>query len=300
MREMSISPSRDARRLGETSIMVSPIAWGMWRLPDIQTGSVRTLIEAAFESGITFFDTAAVYGTSSSGGFGGAETLLGRALAEDRTLRDRMVIATKGGIAPPVPYDSSAEHLLAAADDSLRRLQIDVIDLYQIHRRDFLTHPQEVARVLSRLVEQGKVRTVGVSNYLPEELRALQRFLSIPIASTQPQFSALHVAPLFDGTLDQAMADRIAVLAWSPLGGGRLWQGDSPVLGLFEAQGNAYGVDAAAAALSWVMCHPAQIVPIIGSQQPERIKAAAMAHQVAWTRQQWYSVLQAGAEIRLP
>lgn len=280
--------------------MVSPIAWGMWRLAKTETASVRALIEAAFEAGITFFDTAAVYGASGTDGFGAAETLLGQALAEDQTLRDQMVIATKGGISPSVPYDSSPDHLLSEVDDSLRRLEVDVIDLYQVHRRDFLTHPQEVAHVLSRVVEQGKVRAIGVSNYLPEELRALQQFLAVPIASTQPQFSVFHPTPLFDGTLDHAMANDIAVLAWSPLGGGRLWRGDNPVLQLVAAQGSAYGVDAAAAALSWVMCHPARIVPIVGSQNPDRIKAAAMAHRVVWTRQQWYAVLQAGAEIRLP
>lgn len=292
-------PDRQPRRLGRSALQVSPIAWGMWRL-DGSVAEVRARIDAALEAGITLFDTADIYGFGSPIGFGGAEALFGQALAEDATLRDRMVIATKGGITPPRPYDSSADYLAAACDASLRRLGIDVIDLYQIHRRDFLTHPQEVAAALTRLVEAGKVRALGVSNYSPAELSALQHFLDFPIVSTQPEFSPLRVAPLYDGTLDQAMADDIAVLAWSPLGGGRLTDPAHPAAKLLAERGAAYGADAVAAALSWAMVHPARIIPIVGSQNPARIRAAADALRVEWTRDAWYAVMQAGTGVPLP
>lgn len=296
----TIRLSREPRPLGKSGITVSPLAWGMWRLEGDDTRPVRALIDEAFEAGITLFDTADIYGFGSTIGFGGAEALFGRALAEAPGLRDRMVIATKGGITPPTPYDSSAGYLGEAIDASLRRLRIDVVDLYQIHRRDFLTHPQEVAGALTRMVEQGKVRALGVSNYAPAELSALQRFLGQPIVSTQPEFSALCVAPLYDGTLDQAMADDVAVLAWSPLGGGKLLDGDRAAGKLLGQHGAAYGVDATAAALSWVMAHPARIIPIVGSQRPERVRAAADAYKIEWTREQWYAVMQAGTGEKLP
>lgn len=292
-------PDRQPRRLGAGDIAVAPIAWGMWRM----TGDVaeaRALVDAALDTGITLFDTADIYGFDSEAGFGGAEALFGRALAEDRSLRDRMVIATKGGITPPVPYNSSAGYLAGACDASLARLGIDAIDLYQIHRRDFLTHPQEVAGALTRLVEAGKVRALGVSNHSPAELAALQRFLDLPIVATQPEFSPLCAAPLFDGTLDQAMADDIAVLAWSPLGGGRLADPAHPAAALLAEQGAAYGADAAAAALSWVMTHPARVIPILGSQNANRIRASADAFKIGWTRESWYAVLQAGTGVPLP
>lgn len=292
-------PDRQPRRLGRSALQVSPIAWGMWRL-DGSVAEVRARIDAALEAGITLFDTADIYGFGSPIGFGGAEALFGRALAEDASLRDRMVIATKGGITPPRPYDSSADYLAAACDASLERLGTDVIDLYQIHRRDFLTHPQEVAAALTRLVEAGKVRALGVSNYSPAELSAIQHFLDFPIVSTQPEFSPLRVQPLYDGTLDQAMADDIAVLAWSPLGGGRLTDPAHPAAKLLAEQGAAYGVDAVAATLSWAMVHPARIIPIVGSQNPARIRAAADALRVEWTRDQWYAVMQAGTGVPLP
>ncbi|MDR6787443.1 putative oxidoreductase [Sphingomonas sp. BE138] len=296
----TIRVSNEPRPLGKSGLTVSPLAWGMWRLAGDDVAAVRALIDAALGAGITLFDTADIYGFDTAAGFGSAEALFGRALAEDRSLRDRMVIATKGGITPPVPYDSSAGYLAAALDDSLRRMGVETVDLYQIHRRDLLTHPQEVAGALDAMVASGKVRSIGVSNHSPAEFEALQAFLGQPIVSTQPEFSALHAAPLFDGTLDQAMAREVAVLAWSPLGGGRLAEAAHPAGALLAGHGARYGVDAATAALAWVMAHPARVIPIVGSQTPARIAAAAGAYRVEWTRGEWYAVLQAGMGTKLP
>lgn len=276
----------------------------MWRLPSPEgyddVGATIARIEAALEAGITLFDTADIYGAGEPIGFGGAEALLGQALAARPDLRRRMVIATKGGIRPGTPYDSSASYLSGALDASLTRLGVERIDLYQIHRRDRLTHPREVAETLALMVESGKVARVGVSNYSPAEFDALQAFLPFPLVSTQPEFSPAHVAPLHDGTLDQAMARDIAVLAWSPLGGGRLARDDHPAARLLAEQGARFGTDAAAASLSWILAHPARIIPIIGSQTPERILACREAFAVNWTRPEWYAVLEAALGERLP
>ena len=294
---LTIDPA--PRALGASDILVSPLAWGMWRFKG-SVASARTLVEAALDAGITLFDTADIYGTDTPAGFGSAEALFGEVLAEAPQLRDRMVIATKGGIRPGNPYRSDAPYLRQAVDDSLARMRIERIDLYQIHRRDFLTHPQEVAASLTRMVADGKVRAVGVSNHSPAEVDALQAFLNQPIVSTQPEFSPLHTAPLYDGTLDQAMARGMAVLGWSPLGGGRLTDGSHPAGALLAEQGARFGVDAATAALSWSMVHPARIIPIVGSQTPGRIRAAADAVRVGWTHAEWYAVLQAGMGAGLP
>lgn len=296
----TIRLSAEPRPLGRSDILVSPIAWGMWRFTGEDVPAGRDLVEAALEAGITLFDTADIYGAGSPGGFGSAEALFGRVLADAPALRDRMVIATKGGIRPGIPYNSSAAYLAEALDDSLARMGVDRVDLYQIHRRDLLAHPQEVAGALSAMVAAGKVRGIGVSNHSPAELDALQAFLDLPILSTQPEFSPLHTAPLFDDTLDQAMVRDLAVLAWSPLAGGRLLAEGHPAGLLLAEQGARYGVDAATAALAWVMAHPARIIPIVGSQTAARIRAAAGVYRVEWTRAEWYAVLQAGLGQRLP
>ncbi|MCT8002700.1 aldo/keto reductase [Sphingomonas sanguinis] len=295
----TIRLSREARPLGKSAILVSPIAWGMWRFTGDDVSAARARVEAALDAGITLFDTADIYGVDD-GGFGSSEALLGRVLADAPALRERMVIATKGGIWPGFPYDSSATYLAGALDASLARMGVERVELYQIHRRDFLSHPQEVAAALTCMVETGKVAGIGVSNHSPAEVDALAAFLGLPILSTQPEFSPLHPASLFDGTLDQAMARDMAVLAWSPLAGGRLVAGDHPAGVLLAEHGQRWGVDAATAALAWVMAHPARIIPIIGSQNPDRIRAAADVYRVEWTRAEWYAVLQAGMGERLP
>lgn len=294
----TLRPSLDPVPLGQSGIQISPLAWGMWRLKD--GDPVRAAIDAALAAGITLFDTADIYGCDTPAGFGSAETLFGQALREAPELRGRMILATKGGIQRGIPYDSSADYLLAAIDASLRRLRTDRIDLYQIHRRDFLTHPQEVAGALERMVAAGKVRAVGVSNHSPGEIEALQAFLPFPLASTQPEFSPLCAAPLLDGTFDHAIRARLAVLTWSPLGGGRLFDPACAAGRLLAERGAAHGADPAAAALSWAMVHPARPVPIVGSQNPARILAAADAFKIEWTRAQWYAVLEAGTGRKLP
>ncbi len=110
----------------------------------------------------------------------------------------------------------------SAIDASLTRMGVERVELYQIHRPDMLTHPHEVARALEDAHRAGKIAAIGVSNHTPAQTSALAAFLTVPLASHQPEFSALVTTPLFDGILDQAMAHDMAVLAWSPLGGGRI------------------------------------------------------------------------------
>ncbi|HVH84911.1 MAG TPA: aldo/keto reductase, partial [Steroidobacteraceae bacterium] len=171
---MSLGPSADARiPLGSSGLRVAPLGWGMWRLAEPAEASPRERVEAALEAGCTLFDTADVYGYRHGSGFGTAELLLGKVLREAPRLRDSLVLATKAGITPPVPYDSSAEHLIAACEASLERLGVEYIDLYQIHRPDLLAHPGEVAQALERLRRAGKIRAAGVSNYSAAQFEAL-------------------------------------------------------------------------------------------------------------------------------
>lgn len=302
MSEIQLTP--DPRPLGKSGIMVSPIAWGMWRFAGQGAADGRKLIEAAFDAGVTLFDTADIYGFDGSGGFGDAESLLGEVFADAPGLRDRMVLATKGGITPPVPYDSSPDYLTQALDNSLRRLRVDSVDLYQVHRPDILAHPQELARTLEDMVSSGKVRAVGVSNMTVAQTAALASFLSVPLASVQPEFSPLHLDPMTDGLLDFTMQRDMAVLAWSPLGGGRIGTPEDArskaVCVALDKAANAVGVGRAAAAYSWIMTHPARAIPIVGTQNAGRIAELADAFKVRWTRQDWYDVLVASRGEKLP
>lgn len=301
MSELSLTP--DPRPLGKSGITVSPIAWGMWRFGHSTPQEGRRLVEAAFAAGVTFFDTADIYGLDG-GAFGDAETLLGTIFAESPDLRERMVLATKGGITPPVPYDSGRDYLMGALDHSLRRLGVESVDLYQIHRPDILAHPQEVARTLEDMVASGKVRAVGVSNHTRHQTTALAAFLSVPLASIQPELSPLAIDVIEGGLADLAMERDYAVLAWSPLGGGRIGapttERETAVAAALDAVAARFEVSRAAAAYGWVMAHPMRAIPIVGTQNAARIAELADAFKVRWTRQDWYAVLVAARGEKLP
>lgn len=290
-------------QLGRDGPTVAPIAWGMWRFAGQSEAAAQALVEAALDAGITLFDTADIYGFGEQG-FGEAEALLGRVFAAAPALRGRMVLATKGGITPPMPYDSSATWLARAIDDSLRRLQVERVDLWQVHRPDILTHPQEIARTLEDAHAAGKIGAVGVSNFTPAQVDTFAHFLPMPLATNQPEFSPLHLGPLVDGQFDQAMRMGIAILAWSPLGGGRIAAPASAREGAVAASldrvAAAQGVSRSTAAFAWAMAHPARPIPIIGSQNADRIREAAAATKVRWTRTSWYDVLVAARGESLP
>jgi predicted oxidoreductase len=310
MAVMSLGPSADARiPLGMSGLSVAPLGWGMWRLGEPGEASPRARVEAALEAGCTLFDTADVYGYSRGSGFGTAESLLGAVLREAPRLRDRMVLASKAGITPPVPYDSSAAHLIAACEASLGRLGVDYLDLYQIHRPDLLAHPSEVAEALERLRRAGKIRAAGVSNYTAAQFEALAFHLPFAIASVQNEISALAIDALTDGTLDAAMRRGTGVLAWSPLAQGRLATppgalSDSPrtdrVIAALESIARRDGTSRTAVAYAWIMAHPARPIPLIGSQSPARIREARTAYAVHLTREDWYRILVASRGERMP
>jgi aryl-alcohol dehydrogenase-like predicted oxidoreductase len=310
---MNITLSPDRRPLGKSDLMVSPMAWGMWRFAGSDVAAAQARVEAALAAGINFFDTADIYGPDNDEPFGASEVLLGKVFAGSPGLRDNIVLASKGGIRMGVPYDSSPAYLRAAVEASLTRLGVERLDLWQIHRPDMLAHPGETAATLDALVAEGKIAAVGVSNHTPGQTGALAKYLKAGVLTTQPEFSPLATAPLFDGTLDRAMKHGAAILAWSPLGQGRLGDGD-PRPGRMQAgdartaatkaalkvQGDKYGVGIAAAAYAWIMAHPAGIIPIVGTQNLGRIAESADAYKVEWSRAEWYGVLVASLGENLP
>jgi aryl-alcohol dehydrogenase-like predicted oxidoreductase len=295
----------DRRALGSGGLTVSPLAWGMWRFKGDDLAAAQARVEAALAAGIDLFDTADIYGPDNGEPFGAAESLLGRVFAGSPGLRDGLVLATKGGIEMGVPYNSSADYLERACEASLRRLRVERIDLYQIHRPDILAHPAEVAAALERLRAAGKIAEVGVSNHTPAQVRALIAHLPFPLAAIQPEFSPLEIAPIFDGILDQAMELGLCVLAWSPLAGGLLaspgaYRRAVEVSGVLRTLADVHGVDPSAIACAWIMTHPARPIPIVGSQRPERIAEAAQASRVTLSRAEWYAVLVAARGEPLP
>jgi len=283
---------------------VGRLSFGLWRYTNTDVAAAQGVLEAALDAGMNLVDNADVYGFDWGGtGFGQVEEILGSVLAAAPALRDRMVLASKGGIMPPLPYDSSPDYLRSACEASLTRMGVDVIDLYQIHRPDMYTHPADVAATLTELRAAGKIREVGVSNHTTSQVAALQAHLDFPIRANQPEFSASHLDPMRDGTLDQCMQLGIAPMAWSPLAGGSLATGDgvsAELLAELDRLAERESVNRSHIAMAFVLAHPSQPIAIVGSQNVDRIADTVRAIDVQLDRADVYAIVQASEGVPLP
>jgi len=285
-------------KLGQSDINIGKIAFGCWRFAGHDIGTADTLIRTALDAGMNVIDTADIYGFSEfpdrdDKGFGQAELRLGEVLSDAPSLRKQMILATKGGIDAVRPYDSSYTYLMRAIDASLDRLNTDYVDLYQIHRPDLTTPMSEVARALNEMVHSGKSRLIGVSNFTVQQMRALQAHLKHPLTTIQPEFSALEQAPLENGVLDFAEEIGATVMAWSPLAGGKIPTTEGPVQTVLDRIGKAYGISRSTAALAFVRGFGADVLPIIGTQNPTRITESGYAAQVNLTGREIYDIMEA-------
>jgi aryl-alcohol dehydrogenase-like predicted oxidoreductase len=292
-------------KLGQSDVSVGMIAFGCWRFAGHDVATADRLIRTALDAGMNLIDTADIYGFDefpdrTDKGFGQAEQRLGEVLAAAPSLRKQIVLATKGGIDAVRPYDSSYRYLMRAIDASLGRLKTDYVDLYQIHRPDLTTPMSEVARALNEMVDSGKTRLIGVSNFTVPQMRALQAHLAHPIVSVQPEFSALQQSALEDGHLDFAEEIGATVLAWSPLTGGKIPTTDGPVQSVLDAIANTYGISRGTAALAFTRGFGADVIPIIGTQNPKRITESGYAAQVNLTAREVYDVIEAYRGVSMP
>ncbi len=280
---------------------------GTWNPADMTSTNIDRAVTAfntAMDAGITIYDHADIYGG------GTCESAFKDCLASRSGCRESIIIATKCGIRTG-HYNLSSEYIHLAIDVSLKRMGLDYVDLYQLHRPDPLTHPSETATALNSLIKDGRIRAVGVSNYYPEQVRALQRWLDVPIKSNQFEVSLAHLAPIYDpedGTVDQCEAMSMSPLPYSPLGRGLLTGKrkieDNPVLeGLvieLKAVADAHNASPAQVALAWLLAHPAGMIPIFGSANPEHITEAIGAFNVKLSREEWYRLWVAGRGKRVP
>lgn len=280
------------------------LAYGLWRYREDEIDAAVQMLTLARESGIDHFDTADVYGGRD--GFGGAERLLGAVRARAPSLFAGACLATKAGVEHGAPYNCSPRYIAAACEASLARLGVDRIDLFYIHRPDLFTHPADLAAALDKLVREGKIAAVGVSNFSVPQAEALARWLDAPISAHQIELSAAHAAPFEDGVLDHAMREDLRVAAWSPLAGGRLGQagnaepGLQAVLTALEQAARRHGAAPEALALAFLLRHPAAITPILGTKTPARLKACLPALSIPLSGAEWYAILEASRGAKMP
>jgi len=284
---------------------LSRMAYGVWRLSEAHDSSVNTnlaRIDVCLSQGITTFDHADIYGDYH------CETLFGQAIKARPELSNQIEIVTKTDIMllssqwPDTRvkhYDTSAAHVTASVERSLARIGVEVIDLLLIHRPDPLMDAQALGACLDGLIDSGKLRGVGVSNFMPWDVDLLQSFMKHRLQTNQLELSLLNTAPFINGQLAHAQQHRMPVMAWSPLGGGRLYSqaasagtAASRLAPRLSQLAQASGTDSTAVAMAWLMHHPVGVLPVMGSNQLDRMARFADAARVPMDRQTWYELYE--------
>ncbi len=289
------------------TLSLSPIIAGAWRMADWGLSAQQRVrwIEENIDLGISSFDHADIYGDYR------VEALFGEALALAPTLRARLQLVGKCGIklvSPARPehaikhYDTSAAHVQASVDASLKALRSDHLDLLLIHRPDALLDADALSAAFEDLRRAGKVLHFGVSNFTPAQLSLLHR--RCPLVTNQIELSPLHLNPLHDGTLDQCQELGLRPMIWSPLAGGRVFTGSDAVAqrvrDAFGVMAAELGVSVTTLAYAWVLRHPSRPWPIVGSRRIEVARDAVAALALRLDAQQWYRIWSAGAGHEVP
>jgi predicted oxidoreductase len=284
----------------------SRLVYGMWRLADDGDTSVKHVdakINAALDQGITTFDQADIYGGYT------AEAVMGTALKANPPLRQHMEIVSKCDIvidagrhsgARVKHYDTTAEHINASVDASLSEMGIDEIDVLLVHRPDPLMDHHVTGAALDALVDAGKVRAVGVSNFRPWDWNLLQSAMRHPLVTNQMELSLKHIAPFTNGDLAFHQQHGHVVMAWSPLGGGDLMTASNELTHRLDSIATRCGVDRAAVATAFLLAHPAKITPVLGTNNLDRISHISAAEMVELDRQDWFYLYEAALGSEVP
>jgi predicted oxidoreductase len=284
----------------------SRIVYGMWRLgddDDTSVGHVQAKIEACIAQGITTMDQADIYGGYV------AEEVLGNALKAAPALKDQIEIVTKCDIVAPAGrysdarlkyYDTSRAHILASVDHSLRLMNVDKIDTLLIHRPDPMMNHHETGAALDEVVASGKVRTVGVSNFKLHDWTLLQSAMKTQLITNQIELSLTAHQGFTNGDVAYLQERSIPIMAWSPLGGGAMMTGIGPVQDALAAVAAANSVDNSAVAVAWLLAHPANIMPVMGTNNISRIKSLSDALKVNMDRETWFELYTAALGKEVP
>ncbi|MDN3378623.1 MULTISPECIES: aldo/keto reductase [unclassified Pseudoalteromonas] len=294
-----------------TERKINELVLGFWRLLDWQITPQQCLnfLEQAIEAGVTDTDHADIYGEY------GCEAEFGKALALKPSIRDEIKIITKCGIKPAFPslglagqanhYDSSAQHIITSAQQSLKHFNTDRLDVLLIHRPDYLMHADEMAQAFNTLKQNGDVLEFGVSNFTPSQLSLLQSRLDFELVTNQVEFSPYEMKALDDGTLDQCQLLDIKPMLWSPLAGGRLFSDSDEkairlrhVLEQVASEIGASSIDQVVYA--WLLMHPSAPSVVLGTGNIKRIESAVAAQQLKLNREQWYRIWQGSTGHSVP
>lgn len=291
--------------IGKSGLMASQISLGCMRLKDVSSKEVETLLSTSIDLGINFFDHADIYGD------GECETIFAAASKNISLARDKIIIQSKCGIRKGF-FDFSKEHIINSTDAILKRLNTDYLDTLLLHRPDTLMEMDEVAEAFTTLKQSGKVRKFGVSNQNPSTIDLLQKYIKDKLIINQLQFSLTNTGMIDSGLnvnmqnsasvnrdggiLEYCRLHDITIQPWSPFQYGffeGIFIGNEKFPKLnskMEELASKYNISLNAMAIAWILRHPAQMQPVVGTTNVSRLKDIAKASNVVITREEWYEL----------
>lgn len=286
-------------------IIIGTMRLGKWGV-GFSTAEYEQFIDQCIELGLKDFDHADIYGSYTT------EEEFGAVLKKRKNLRSKLRITTKCGIrmlSPNRPnhgiksYDSRPKHIIQSVDNSLKNLHTDYIDLLLLHRPDFLMNPADIAETITRLKSSGKIKHFGVSNFSTNQVELLNSF--IPVENHQFQFSLDHLEPLNQGIIDQCTQHKILPSAWSPISGGQLFSNETTlkkdrILVAARVLLEKYNCSLDQLLISWIIKHPADINPILGTTKILRLASALESSKVKLSHEDWYLLYQASTGVEIP
>ncbi|GAA5415448.1 oxidoreductase YdhF [Paraliobacillus ryukyuensis] len=299
-------------RLGSSDLEVSEISLGCMRMSSLSKKDAAYVVENALDLGVDFFDHADIYGAGES------EEVFAQAIDMNPSIRKKIFLQSKCGIRKGF-FDFSKDHIISSVEGNLNRLNTDYLDVLLLHRPDALMEPEEVAEAFTKLKAEGKVRYFGVSNQNPYQMELLSKYLEDDLIVNQMQLSLLHT-PMIDaglnvnmgnesgidrdnGILEYCRLNNITVQAWSPfqyglIKGPFIDNSDFPEVNAKLTEfAEKKGVTNSAIAIAWILRHPANIQPVVGTMNPERLQHIEKATNVALTREEWYELYRAAGNV---
>ncbi len=277
------------------------MTWGSWGKQYSKQNMIN-LMQHCIDTNITTFDHADIYGAYTT------EADFGQAFKESGIQRDTIQLITKCGIQylsdnrpnTVKHYDYSKDYIIWSAETSLQHLKTDYLDLFLLHRPSPLMHPDDIAEAISKLKQDGKIKDFGVSNFTPSQVELVTN--RIPIAVNQIEFSLTQHTAMHNGSLDQMLSKNITPMAWSPLGS--VFREDTEQtrrihkqLGLLMEK---YSASEDQLLLAWILKHPAQIHPVIGTTNLKRITDANRAKEIELELEDWFKILVAAQGHKVP
>ncbi|WP_172255129.1 aldo/keto reductase [Saccharibacillus deserti] len=301
-------------KLGSSNLDVPVVAVGCMRIDSLDKKEAETFVQTALDEGANFFDHADIYGG------GKCEEIFAEAVHMSPSVRENLILQSKCGIRQG-QFDFSKEHILSSVDGILQRLNTDYLDILLLHRPDALVEPEEVAEAFDKLESSGKVRHFGVSNQKPMQIDLLKKYVKQPLVANQLQLSITNANMISNGVnvnmlidesvdrdgsiLDYCRLNDITIQPWSPFQYG-FFEGvflDNDKFPELNAEINkvaeAHGVSNTTIAIAWLLRHPANMQPVTGTMNVQRIKDCIKAGEVKLSREEWYSIYRAAGN-KLP